>query len=314
MFQHHIWNWCQRMDGPALQNMRWAKTIFRIGVKGLGKNFIFGIINLGAIMAIVFSVGDILIPNAAYVNKSLSKATSTPTLKQALGILGGLKCVPATVADVGNLTLPVRSFLCLVPVDTSHRFYNQGTGVVVYLDTDAQLNNSFEVSGAYLKDKCFIQSLNNSGVSITKGQLVRQTGFDVSTQLVTVTLADATIAVNSVVLGVAMENIIDGQMGSILTDGSYQTDTSAFSISDQVFVSDTPGSISTTAGTVSVVCGRVLIVGVEGTISLFSTLTGGGTAPIVKPTVTGSRGGNAALASLLTALASLDFIIDSTTA
>lgn len=38
-----------------------------------------------------------------------------------------------------------------------------------------------------------------------------------------------------------------------------------------------------------------------------------GSAPITKPTVTGSRGGNAALASLLTTLANLGLIIDSTT-
>lgn len=38
------------------------------------------------------------------------------------------------------------------------------------------------------------------------------------------------------------------------------------------------------------------------------------TAPISKPTVTGSRGGNAALASLLTALANYGLITDSTTA
>ena len=39
-----------------------------------------------------------------------------------------------------------------------------------------------------------------------------------------------------------------------------------------------------------------------------------GTAPATRPTVTGSRGGNAALASLLTGLASLGLIIDSSTA
>jgi hypothetical protein len=38
-----------------------------------------------------------------------------------------------------------------------------------------------------------------------------------------------------------------------------------------------------------------------------------GTAPIAKPTVTGSRGGNAALASLLTALANYGLITNSTT-
>ena len=46
------------------------------------------------------------------------------------------------------------------------------------------------------------------------------------------------------------------------------------------------------------------------------TLTVGfnGTAPIVKPTVSGSRGGNAAVAALLTALASYGLITDSTSA
>jgi hypothetical protein len=38
-----------------------------------------------------------------------------------------------------------------------------------------------------------------------------------------------------------------------------------------------------------------------------------GTAPIAKPTVTGSKGGNAALASLMSALASLGLVTDSTT-
>lgn len=38
-----------------------------------------------------------------------------------------------------------------------------------------------------------------------------------------------------------------------------------------------------------------------------------GTAPVAKPTITGSRGGNVALASLLTALAAYGLIVDSTT-
>lgn len=39
-----------------------------------------------------------------------------------------------------------------------------------------------------------------------------------------------------------------------------------------------------------------------------------GTTPVAKPTATGSRGGNAALASLLTALANLGLLVDSTSA
>jgi hypothetical protein len=39
-----------------------------------------------------------------------------------------------------------------------------------------------------------------------------------------------------------------------------------------------------------------------------------GATPVAQQTVTGSRGGNAALASFLTALATFGFIVDSTTA
>lgn len=50
------------------------------------------------------------------------------------------------------------------------------------------------------------------------------------------------------------------------------------------------------------------------TISSATGKIGFNGAPISKPTVTGSRGGNAALASLLTALASYGLIIDGTSA
>jgi hypothetical protein len=49
-------------------------------------------------------------------------------------------------------------------------------------------------------------------------------------------------------------------------------------------------------------------------VKFLSTTGFNNTAPIAKPTVTGSRGGNAALASLLTALANYGLITDSTTA
>ena len=48
--------------------------------------------------------------------------------------------------------------------------------------------------------------------------------------------------------------------------------------------------------------------------ALGNKLAFNGATPITKPTVTGSRGGNAALASLITALAQLGLITDSTTA
>lgn len=51
-----------------------------------------------------------------------------------------------------------------------------------------------------------------------------------------------------------------------------------------------------------------------GAITFNASVGFNGTAAIAKPTITGSRAGNAALASLLTALASYGLITDSTTA
>jgi hypothetical protein len=52
----------------------------------------------------------------------------------------------------------------------------------------------------------------------------------------------------------------------------------------------------------------------SGGTEFFGNVGFNSTAPISKPTVSGSRGGNAALASLLTALANYGLITDSTTA
>lgn len=80
-------------------------------------------------------------------------------------------------------------------------------------------------------------------------------------------------------------------------------------------VNNTTASTTTTSGCATFAGG----IGVAGQATLASARIVGNigfynTAPAAKPTVTGSRGGNAALASLLTALANLGLITDSTTA
>lgn len=52
---------------------------------------------------------------------------------------------------------------------------------------------------------------------------------------------------------------------------------------------------------------------VNGTAKIVGNIGFYNTAPVAKPTVTGSKGGNAALASLITALANLGLIVDNTT-
>jgi hypothetical protein len=226
-------------------------------------------------MATNFSIGDDVIPNQAYIEQTLSKRATTPQQRQTVGSLRSLIGIPCEILDIGQ-TPNLTRFVKLLPSDTKISAYKGGRGIAIYFSSDAACNNSLEKSTAFLRDKCFVKVLNSSGSTITKLQLLRQVGFDTATQLPTVGLADATTVANAVVLGVAMEDIEDGAMGAVLTDGSYQTDTSSFSIGAQVFVSDTPGAIAITAGTESVICGRVLEVATEGAISFFSTLTGGG--------------------------------------
>jgi len=221
-----------------------------------------------------YSVGDVIVVNKAYVEKSLSQTTSSPSLKQTLEILGGLSNTPATVADVGNL-LP-KSWIRVVPTAVLHPYYRNGRGVTIFFASDSQLNDSFELSRAFIQDKCFVKVYNNSGSAIVKNQFVRQTGYDVTLELPTVSLASAAAASTSVVFGVAVEDIADGQCGSILVEGSIIIDTSSFSaINDSVYLSDTPGAIATTAGTVAIVVGRILQVSSNGAISVFGSLTSG---------------------------------------
>lgn len=70
-------------------------------------------------------------------------------------------------------------------------------------------------------------------------------------------------------------------------------------------------AINTNKFTVTEASGNTSI---AGTLSVTGNSGFNGTAPIAKPTISGSRGGNAALASLLTALANYGLITDSTTA
>jgi len=222
-------------------------------------------------MTIDFSVGDWVLPNEAYL-KTLQE--SGTTLKQTLITLGNLLEQPSEVMAVGNLTFPVRSFIRVRPKNVQHAAYKGGSGVVIYFSTDTELNNSFESSEAYLKDQEVVKAYNNSGSSISKNEVVRQTGFSSSEQLPTLAKAAATTATNAIVLGIAQEDIANGASGNILLDGSFQVDTSSYTLGAISYLSDTPGALSTSAGTVSTNIGRVLSVGTEGTISLFSVLTG----------------------------------------
>lgn len=113
---------------------------------------------------------------------------------------------------------------------------------------------------------------------------------------------------NAMVEGGAAATHGDG--GSVLINGGAAASTGG---------AKTGGSITLTPGALAGggADGTVKLKTAGGTTRIEVDSTGLGffaTAPVAKPTITGSRGGNAALASLLTGLANLGLITDSTTA
>lgn len=214
-------------------------------------------------MTINFSIGDYVIANQAFVNKTTALSAVT---KQVLGYMGDS---PALVQNTGT-TSGNQSFIKLLTTNKSSPVYHSGNGVTLYFDSETILNSSLESSTAFLADLSTVVALNNTGSTLIKGNLVRQTGFDATEQKPIVALASASSSSTAVVLGVAMTDIADGQTGPILVSGSFQANTSGFTLNAAAYLSDTAGQISDSAGTTTVIVGRILSVGTSGTVSFSS--------------------------------------------
>ena len=101
----------------------------------------------------------------------------------------------------------------------------------------------------------------------------------------------------------------------ILNEAYSGTGSSVFDIDEYVMGENSGAAryfINQSTGTVNSVIADATLLG--GTLQVTGSIGFYNHAPAAKPTVTGSRGGNAALASLLTGLAGLGLITDSTTA
>jgi hypothetical protein len=164
------------------------------------------------------------------------------------------------VTDEGN---PVqRSYIKILPVDSNHPLHFGGAGVIYYWEDDQTINDTFEFSTAFVKDNQSIRCLNTSGFTIFKGAIVYATGFDPASNLPTVALASAASANTLAAFGLAEEELLNGEFGTVIIDGHYQgLDTTAFNINDVVYLSDTLGEISVTPGAGVSVVGRVINVG-----------------------------------------------------
>jgi hypothetical protein len=245
-------------------------------------------------MAINFSVGDFVVANQSFTLQTLP-ALDCICKKQTLTSLGYVGHHPSEVLATGTVfrgpTVSKPSvtlyYIHLLPSVVNHPnparhpgpspFYAP-EGVVIYFCSESHLNNSFELSSAYLADDLYVKVLNDSAGAITKGQVVRQTGFDAGAQLPTVDLADASALATSMVLGIASEDIAIGGTGVVTLEGSFNgIDTTIFStVGEPVYLDVVAGGITNYPGiataAVEAVVGKVLVIGdsTSGTISILS--------------------------------------------
>jgi len=244
-------------------------------------------------MAINFNIGDILVAKQAYNRNTIANApimyngaSRANNVRRTVTLLGSLGSDPVEVIDTGTMvatlgdgvTQVVRSYVRVVPLNKQSAVYNNGRGVAIFWESDVVINNMFELSTAYVVDTQSKRALNLTASTIPKGYLVRVVGFDIASQLPTIEIANAASSNTAPVFGITEEAILSNSVGSVLVEGHYQgLDTSAFSINDVVYLSDTPGQISTTEGSSPQVIGRVINVGSsDGSIAIKGIMPLGG--------------------------------------
>lgn len=217
-------------------------------------------------MTVNFNVGDKVITNQPYIKQTLTSLNCCT--KATLNILGYVRNTVCDIVDTGYIG--TISYVKLRPNEPIALSQDR----IAYFCSDDHLNNSFELSEAYIPDTSFIECLNNTGITLNAGVAVRQTGFDATTQLPTIALASSSSLATAKVLGVTAAEILDGESGSVIQEGSIVADTSLFSaVGDNVFLGiDGAFAVSPTSDTILSIVGTVLTLGLEGSINVIPTL------------------------------------------
>ena len=165
---------------------------------------------------------------------------------------------------------------------------------------------------------------NNSNLTLTSAtnvSLIAATAttanvFNTVATTVNIAGAATTLAIGNTVTAAQTVNMFTASTGA--STYNFATGATANATTKTINIGTAGVSGSTTAINIgSAVSGATNTVAIRGNLTLGTS--GGnmgfyGTTAIARPTVTGSRGGNAALASFLTALSNLGLITDSTTA
>ena len=93
-----------------------------------------------------------------------------------------------------------------------------------------------------------IRVRNATGSSMPKGSAVRITGYNAGNELVTVALADASSSATLPAIGLTKDELANNTNGEVEQIGRIEgVDTSAYSVGDLLYVSETAGALTDTA-------------------------------------------------------------------
>ena len=206
---------------------------------------------------------------------------STPQLVGNPGIFGhqntffAFTSNASTLSGATNVANNFNNYTCLLMRRT-------GTGTGKFLVGQDNLgNDQFTIDN--------VGNISTEGNNAKSVSVNRHTTANTAGNNLTVQAGGATVGAT------------DKNGGTQIVSGGIATGTGESGVKIQTAVAGTSGTADRTPTNVAIE-------------ALGNKLAFNGATPVTKPTVTGSRGGNAALASLLTALAQLGLITDSTTA
>lgn len=111
-------------------------------------------------------------------------------------------------------------------------------------------NTSGDGAAAGDATQLIVNARKGSVGTINKGETVYISGYNSGQDLIEVELADASLSSNMPAIGIANDSITNSVTGQIVKSGRIANiDTSAFTAGDEVFVSETAGSLTNTAPT-----------------------------------------------------------------
>ena len=158
----------------------------------------------------------------------------------------------ANVTPVGNWDMTggdVKVPAPTVDTDASTKKYvdDNAAGVTATSTTTFTNKTIDDFSNKVDADEIHIKIRNESGSTMTKGQLVYISGYSVGEDVPLVTLADASASSTMPMLAMINDaNILNNATGHATMSGRvFNIDTSAFSVGDTAYVSVTAGALST---------------------------------------------------------------------